>query len=84
METLQPAGSPLGILLLIAVICIVVKSPKKLQTLGRMGIAFVVTVLLIIVPGTILRRGHPQAIGAIAGWIAIFAAVTGGGGICDP
>jgi hypothetical protein len=49
-----------------------------------MGIAFVVTVLLIIVPGTILRRGHPQAIGAIAGWIAIFAAVTGGGGICDP
>lgn len=68
MQTSQPVGSPLGILLLIAAIYLVVKSPKRLQTLGRMGIAFMVTVLLIIVPGAIVRRGNPQAIGAIR-WI---------------
>src|SRR5258708_3776762 len=60
MQTAQPPGSPLGILLLVAAIYLVVKSPKKLQTLGRMGIAFVVTALLFMVPGAILRRGDPQ------------------------
>jgi hypothetical protein len=78
MQTSQPVGSPLGIMLLIAAIYLVVKSPKKLQTLGRMGMAFVVTVLLIIVPGAILRRGDPQALGAIAGLVAILVAVIAG------
>jgi hypothetical protein len=71
-------GSPLGILLFLAAIYLVVKSPKKLQTLGRMGIAFVVTVLLIMVTGAILRRGDPQALGAIAGLVALLAAVIAG------
>ena len=70
MQTAQPTASPLGILLFVAAIYLVVKSPKKLQTLGRMAIAFVVTVLLFIVPGAILRRGDPQALGAIAGLVA--------------
>jgi hypothetical protein len=78
MQTSQPVGSPLGILLLIAAIYLVVRSPKKLQTLGRMGIAFVVTVLLVIVPGAILRRGDPQALGAIAGLVAMLVAVIAG------
>ena len=78
MQTSQPAGSPLGLLLSIAMIYIVVKSPKKLQTLGRMGIAFVLTAVLIMVPAAILRRGDPGAIGAIAGLIAILAAVIAG------
>jgi hypothetical protein len=43
-----------------------------------MGIAFVVTVLLIIVPGAILRRGDPQALGAIAGLVAMLVAVIAG------
>ena len=34
MQTAQPAASPLGILLLVAAIYLVVKSPRKLQTLG--------------------------------------------------
>jgi hypothetical protein len=59
MQTSQPAGSPLGILLLIAAIYLVNKSPMKLQALGGMLIGFVVTVLLFIVPGTILRMGDP-------------------------
>lgn len=78
MQTSQPVGSPLGLLLLIAMIYIVVKSPKKLQTLGRMGIAFVLMGLLIMAPAAILRRGDPEAIGAIAGLIAILAAVIAG------
>src|SRR6266850_627011 len=57
---------------------LVVKSPRKLQTLGRMGIAFVVTVLLFIVPGAILRRGDPQALGAISGLVALLVAVIAG------
>jgi hypothetical protein len=78
MQTSQPAGSPLGILLLIAAIYLVVKSPKKLQTLGRMGMAFVVTALLIMVPGAILRRGDPQALGQIVGLVAMLVAVIAG------
>ncbi len=78
MQTTQPTASPLGILLLVAAIYLVVKSPKKLQTLGRMAIAFVVTALLIMVPGAILRRGDPEALGAIAGLVAMLAAVIAG------
>jgi hypothetical protein len=78
MQTAQPTASPLGILLFIAAIYLVVKSPRKLQTLGRMGIAFVMTVLLIMVTGAILRRGDPQALGAIAGLVALLAAVIAG------
>jgi len=78
MQTTQPTASPLGILLLVAAIYLVVKSPKKLQTLGRMAIAFVVTALLIMVPGAILRRGDPQALGAILGLVALLAAVIAG------
>jgi high-affinity Fe2+/Pb2+ permease len=62
MQMAQPTASPLG----------------KLQTLGRMAIAFVVTVLLIMVTGAILRRGDPQALGAIAGLVALLVAVIAG------
>jgi hypothetical protein len=78
MQMAQPTASPLGIVLFIAAIYLVVKSPKKLQTLGRMGIAFVVTVLVIMVTGAILRRGDPQALGAIAGLVALLGAVIAG------
>jgi hypothetical protein len=78
MQAAQPATSPLGILLLVAAIYLVVTSPKKLRTLGRMAIALVVSVLLIIVVGAILRRGDPQALGAIAGLVGMLAAVTTG------
>ena len=78
MQTAQPATSPLGILLLVAAIYLVVTSPKKLRTLGRMAIALVVTGLLIIVAGAILLRGDPQALGAIAVLVGMLAAVTAG------
>ena len=67
-----------GILLLAAAIYLVVKSPKKLQTLGRMAIAFVATLALIIVPGAILRMGDPQAWGKLGGLLALLIAVIVG------
>jgi hypothetical protein len=36
MQTSQPVASPLGIILSVAAIYLVVKSPKKLQTVDRM------------------------------------------------
>jgi hypothetical protein len=78
MQTTQPTGSPLGILLLIAAIYLVVKSPKKLQTLLRMGIAFVATALLLMMTGAILRMGDPRAQGQIAGLVAMLVAVIAG------
>jgi succinate-acetate transporter protein len=78
MQVAQPTTSPLGIVLFIAAIYLVVKSPKKLQTLGRMAIAFVVTVLLFMVLGAILRTGDPQALGAIGGLVGLLAAVIAG------
>jgi succinate-acetate transporter protein len=78
MQMAQPTTSPLGIVLLIAAIYLVVTSPKKMQTLGRMGIAFVGTVVLIMVLGAILRRGDPQALGAIAGLVGLLVAVIAG------
>jgi succinate-acetate transporter protein len=78
MQTSQPAASPLGILLLVAVIYLLVKSPKKLQTLVRMVVAFVVTVLLFIVPGAILRMGDPRAQGRIGGLVGLLIAVIAG------
>ncbi len=78
MQAAQPVSSPLVIVLLVAAVYLVVKSPKKLQTLGRMAIAFVVTVLLFLVPGAILRMGDPHAWGAIGGLVAMLVAVIAG------
>lgn len=66
MPTSQPATSPMGILLFIAAVYVFIRSPKRLQTLGRMVIAFVVTVFLCIVAGAILRTGDPRAWGGIS------------------
>ncbi len=78
MQSTQPLPSPLGLLLLVAAIYLVVKSPRKLQTFGRMLLAFVATGLLIMIPGAVLRMGDPQALGAIAGLIALLSAVIAG------
>ena len=78
MQAAQPTASPLGLLLFVAAIYLVVKSPKKLQTLGRMVIAFILTVLLFLVAGAILRMGDPRALGAIGGLVAMLVAVIAG------
>ncbi len=78
MQTSQPATNLLGLLLMVAAIFPVVKSPKKLQTLGRMLLAFVVTVLLIIVPGAVLRMGDPHAWGRMAALVGFLIAVVEG------
>lgn len=70
--------SLLGFVLFIAAIYLVVKSPKKLQTLVRMLIAFVVAVLLSIIPGAILRIGDPRAWGQIGGLGGLLIAVIAG------
>jgi hypothetical protein len=78
MLTTQPIASPLGLLLWVAVIYVIVKSPKKLQTLFRMAIAFLVTVLLFIIPGALLHTGDPHAQGRIGGLVALLVAVIVG------
>ena len=78
MQTTQPVASPLGLLLLVAIVYLIVKSPKRMQTLFRMVIAFLVTVLLFIVPGAMLHRGDPEALGRIGGLVALLVAVIVG------
>ena len=67
--------SPLGIILLIVAGYLVVKSPRKLHTFGRMGIAFVVVTLVIILGNAILRIGDPRGWGHIATLLGLIAAV---------
>ena len=43
-----------------------------------MVIAFLVTVLVVIIPGTILHTGDPQAQGRIAGLVALLIALIVG------
>lgn len=78
MQSTLPATSPLGLLLIVAAIYLVFKSPKKLQTFARMIIGFVGTVLLFIIPGAILWMGDPQAWGRIGGLVGLLVAVIVG------
>ena len=78
MQSSLPMASPLGILLMIGAIYLVFKSPKKLQTLGRMVVGFVVTVLLFIISGAVLRIGDPRALGRVGGLIALLVTVIAG------
>lgn len=78
MQSTLPATSPLGLLLIVAAIYLVFKSPKKLQTFARMIIGFAATVLLFIIPGAILRMGDPQAWGRIGGLVGLLVAVIVG------
>jgi|GEM_PF-1757414 len=63
---------------LILPIVVFVSSPSKLRTLGRMALAFVLTVLLITVPAAIVRRGDPEMMGRIAGAISLSVAALVG------
>jgi len=78
MQTSQPATSPLGIILLVVAIHLLVRSPKRLQTGGRMVAAFVGALLLCIVPSAVLRVGDPEAWGRIAGLVGLLIAVIAG------
>lgn len=78
MPSGHPAASPLMGLLLLAGIVLWLTSPKKLQTLGRMASAFVLTALVIMIPTSIARRGDPQMWGELAAEIGILIAVTAG------
>lgn len=63
---------------MIALIYLVVRSPKKLKTLGRIGIAFVITIVIFLLAGAILRKGDPEALGRIGGLVALLVAVIAG------
>ena len=78
MQSSQPMTSPLGILLMIGTIYLVLKSPKRLHTLARMAVGFFVTLLLVIIPGAVLRIGDPQAQGKVGGLVALLVAVIVG------
>jgi uncharacterized membrane protein len=70
--------SPIGILLFVAAVYLVFKSPKRTETLTRMVVAFIATVLVICVPAFLLRRGDPEAWGRIAGLVGLLVAVIVG------
>jgi hypothetical protein len=78
MQSTHPTTSPLMGLLLLAGIILWLTSPKKLQTLGRMVAAFVITALLIMIPTSIARRGDPQMWGELAAEIGVLIAVAAG------
>lgn len=69
---------PLGLLLFIAAVYLVVKSPKKPQTLGRMAIGFAGALLLCLVPPILLQIGDPQAWGKVGAIVALLMAVVFG------
>jgi len=62
----------------VAGIYLLVVSPQMLRTLGRMALAFVVCLLMTLVPSALLRIGHPRAWGQLAGVVAPFVAVVAG------
>jgi hypothetical protein len=57
---------------------VVYQSPKKLHTLGRIVLALVVTILLIIIPAAIVHRGNPHLMGSIAALIGFCVALVVG------
>jgi hypothetical protein len=61
-----------------AAVYLIIASPRKLQTLGRMALAFVVAMLVTLVPPLVLRRGDPRAWGHLAGAVAPLVAVIVG------
>lgn len=66
MQSSQPTGSPLSIFFFILWIVVFASSPKKMRTLGRMALAFVIAALLIMIPAALVRRGDPEMWGRMA------------------
>jgi len=75
------ATSPIGILLFVAAVYLVFKSPKRMETAYRMVFAFIATALVVVcVPLFVLRIGNPEAWGRLAGLVGLLAAVIVGVG----
>lgn len=68
---------PIGAVFFILAIVVFLYSPKKLRTLGRMVLAFIIAALLIMIPA-IARRGDPQMWGRMAAEIAMVIAPAAG------
>jgi len=72
-------SSPLGLLLIIAAIYLVYKSPKRMQTVLRMVIAIVATeVLMSATVAFLFRVGDGKAWGGIVGLVSLLVAVIVG------
>jgi hypothetical protein len=75
----QPAMNPLpSLIFFVVAIVLIVKSPKRFQTLVRMVLAFIVTAGVFIVPNAILRIGDPRAWGRLTGIVAMLVAAIAG------
>jgi O-antigen ligase len=66
--------NPFGGALFLVGIVIVVSSPRKLRTLGRMVAAFLIVAVVLLVVGAVLRTGDPEMFGALAVDVAMGAA----------
>jgi Na+/phosphate symporter len=68
---MHPTGTYLAPLLFLIGIIIVLASPRKLKTLGRMFLAFIVTAVPLLILGALLRKGEPEMLGILIGQMAI-------------
>jgi len=70
--------SPMGILLFVAALFRVIKSPKRTETLTRMVVAFIATLLAICLPAAVLRIGDSEPWGRLTGLVGLLVAVIVG------
>jgi len=68
---MQPIGHSLAPFLFLVGIVIVLVSSRKLKTLGRMLLAFIVTTVVLLLLGALLRTGEPEMFGILTAQIAI-------------
>jgi hypothetical protein len=68
---MPPTGSTLAPLLFLVAIIIVLASPRKVKTLGRMFLAFIATAAPLLILGALLRKGEPEMLGILIGQISI-------------
>jgi hypothetical protein len=72
------AVGPLAFLLLALAFFPLIKSPKKLRTLGVMAANFVAAVFLIMILGAVLRVGDPHAWRVLSALVGLLAADVAG------
>ena len=70
----QSVGTSLAPILFLIGLVIVLVSPRKLKTLGRMVVALLGLALVLLLAGALFRKGDAEMLGALIAQIAIGAA----------
>ena len=78
MQNRLMAVGPLAFLLFALAFLPLIKSPKRLRTLGVMAANFIVAVLFMVILGAVLRVGDPRTWGMLSGLAGLLAADVAG------